>query len=137
MFESTASLKKEAIIDDFAVLFLLTGVAVSLIVCYWRFFIQRLRGIRGGNWPTVSALIDVVSVIEERGGKANAITGYLATLTYFYKNPELQTGEYCRKFNPDEEDDAQAWAGSYKGSTVAVHVDPHDPTRSVLRKEEL
>jgi hypothetical protein len=37
----------------------------------------------------------------------------------------------------DEEKTAQAWAASYKGNTVMVHVDPRDQSRSVLRKEEL
>jgi len=130
-------MKQRGIIDDIVVMSFVAALAFSLIVCYWRFFLQRLRGIRGANWPTVSALVDVLGVIEERGGKANAITGYLATLTYFYSNPELQSGEYSRMFDPDEEDDARAWADSYKGSTVTVHVDPHDPTRSILRKEEI
>ena len=137
MLESTASMKARGIMNDYIVLSLVVVAVFSVVACYWRFIVQRLRGIRGSSWPTVSALIDVVSVIEERGGKANAITGYLATLTYFYSNPELQTGEYCRMFNPDEEDDARAWADSFKGTTITVHVDPHDPTRSVLRKEEL
>jgi hypothetical protein len=61
----------------------------------------------------------------------------IETQQYFFKNPVLQTGEYCRIFDADEEDDARAWADSYKGSTVTVHVDPHNPARSVLRKEEL
>ena len=51
-------------------------------------------------------------------------TSYLATLTYFYRNPELQAGEYSRMFGVDEE--AQAWAAFYKGSTVIVNVDPRD-----------
>ena len=36
-----------------------------------------------------------------------------------------------------QKDEAQAWANSYKGSTVMVHLDPRDPTRSVLREEDL
>jgi hypothetical protein len=58
-------------------------------------------------------------------------------LTCIYRNPDLQTGEYGREFDADDEDAAQAWAAPYKGCTVLVHVDPRDPTRSVLRKEEL
>ena len=77
-----------------------------------------------------------MSVIEERGGKANAITGYLSKLTYFYSNPELQTGEYCRIFNPDEECDARTWTDSYKGSTITVLSTLMTPF-SVLREEEL
>ena len=30
-----------------------------------------------------------------------------------------------------------AWTASHKGRPLLVHVDPHDPSRSVLRKKEL
>jgi Protein of unknown function (DUF3592) len=105
---------------------------------YWRFFVQWLNGIRGRNWTAVSAVIDIISVVRqtEQTGKGE-IVSYLASLTYFYRNPELQTGDYSRLFNSEEEADAQAWAASYKGCTVTVRVDPRDPSRSVLRKEEL
>jgi hypothetical protein len=63
------------------------------------------------------------------------IVGYLATLTYFYRNPDLQTGDYCRMFDTKEE--GEAWAASFKGRTVFVHVNPRDPSQSVLRTEEL
>ena len=65
----------------------------------------------------------------------NDFTYYLATLTYFYNNPEEQIGDYKRRFG--KKDDAEVWANSYKSETVTVHVDPSDPTRSVLREEDL
>jgi hypothetical protein len=112
-------------------------VAGTLIARYWRFFAQWVAGIRGGDWPLVSAVVDIVTVVPQivqgRGGEQ--IDGYLATLTYFYRNPELQTGEYSRRF--DSESEGQDWAASFKGNNVMVHVDPRDPSRSVLRKEEL
>ena len=111
--------------------------AITFAVRYRRFFAQWLGGIRGRDWATVSAIIDVVSVVpqtDQRRGD-EYIVGYLATLTYFYRNPELQMGEYSRMF--DGEKEAQGWAASYKGRTIMVHVDPRDPTSSVLRKEEL
>jgi hypothetical protein len=112
-------------------------VAVTSAARYWRFFVQWLEGIRGLHWAATSAVIDVVSVVEQtaQGRYGEYVVGYLATLTYFYRNPELQTGDYSRMFN--EEADAQAWAASYKGRNVMVHVDPRDPSNSVLRKEEL
>jgi hypothetical protein len=125
--------------DWYALPFILAVIAVPVAARYWRFFVQWLNGIRGHDWAEVSAVIDVVSVIPqtEQGRYGEYIVGYLATLTYFYRNPELQSGEYNRLFNPDEEEDAQAWAASYKGCAVMVHVDPRDPSHSVLRKEEL
>jgi hypothetical protein len=60
---------------------------------------------------------------------------YQATLTYIYHYPAQQMGDYSRDFGKKE--DAEAWANSYKGETVKVHVDPRDPTRSVLREEDL
>jgi hypothetical protein len=104
---------------------------------YWRFFIQWMDGIRGRDWNTVSAIIDVVSVVQqtEQTRYGERVIGYLATLTYFYRNPALQMGEYSRMFSDEAE--AQGWTASYKGRSVMVHVDPRDPTRSVLRKEQL
>ena len=62
-------------------------------------------------------------------------SGYLATLTYVYRNPELQMGDYSRRFA--NEDDAKAWANSYKGETVQGPRRPARPARSVLREEDL
>jgi Protein of unknown function (DUF3592) len=121
------------------IFFLLFPVAlvVALTARYWRFVVQWFEGIRGRDWAIISALIDVVSTVvqTEQGRYGERVIGYLATLTYFYRNPDLQMGEYSRMF--DDESEAQAWAASYKGRTVMVHVDPRDPSRSVLRKEDL
>jgi hypothetical protein len=99
-----------------------------------------IKGTRGRNWPTVSAVVDIVSVAfcEDNTLRLKADLSfpyYLATLTYIYYNPEQQMGDYSRRFGNEE--DAKSWANSYKGETVKVHVDPRDPTRSVLREEDL
>jgi hypothetical protein len=116
----------------FAIIF-----AAGIVARYWRFFLQWLNGIRGQDWATTSAVVDVVSVVAqtEQGRYGERIVGYLATLSYFYRNPELQMGEFSRIL--DTEAEALSWAASYKGRNVVVHVDPRDPTHSVLRKEEL
>jgi hypothetical protein len=110
---------------------------VGLGIRYWRFVVQWFDGMRGRDWSTVSALIDVVSVSEQReqGRYGEQIVRYLAILTYFYRTPELQMGEYSRLFTIEAE--AQAWVAPYKGRNVMVHVNPRDATKSVLRKEEL
>ena len=122
--------------DWYAFPVIAAGVIVSLAAFYRRFFVQWLRGVRGRDWAMVPAVIDVVSVVPEMGGRSGQeVVGYLATLTYFYRNPELQSGDFSRMCGSEEE--AKAWGESYKGKTVMVHVDPRDASRSVLRKEEL
>jgi hypothetical protein len=122
------------------ILFLLVaGIAILVGAC-WDIVNMLIRRFHGRNWPTVSAVIDAVSVsfVEGNGISSLAIRDlgyYLAMLMYTYHNPELQMGNYKRRFG--NEDDAKSWANSYKGETVKVHVDPRDPTRSVLREEDL
>ena len=137
MSEPVASIILRGTANDwYAFPFVLAFACVGVAAFYWRFFVQWLNGIRGRNWTTISAIIDIVSVVQQtqQTGKGE-IVSYLATLTYFYRNPELQIGEYSRMF--DEEEEAKAWTASYKGNTVMVHVDPRDQSHSVLRKEEL
>ena len=118
---------------------LAAGVVMLVAIC-WQIIDNWTKRTRGRNWPTVEAVIDIVSVafIEDDtpGMKAYPdLSCYQATLTYIYHNPEEQMGDYSRRFG--NESDAKAWANSYKGETVKVHVDPRDPTRSVLREEDL
>jgi uncharacterized protein DUF3592 len=121
-------------------LFLLAAGAAMLVAICWGMVGEWKKRTHGRNWPTVPAVVDIVSVafIEDDtpGMKAYPdLSSYKATLTYIYNNPEQQMGDYSRSFGKKE--DAEAWAKSYKGETVKVHVDPRDPTRSVLREEDL
>jgi hypothetical protein len=76
----------------YSVPFLLAIAIVTFAARYWRFFVQWVRGIRGQDWAAVSAAIDVVTVAvqTEQRRYGERIVGYLATLSYFYRNPELQ-----------------------------------------------
>ncbi|HWA94404.1 MAG TPA: hypothetical protein VG844_07355 [Terracidiphilus sp.] len=90
------------------------------------------------GWPTISAVIDVVSVSEviHEGQYGSAeTTGYKATLTYFYRNPELEMGEYTKYFSL--EGAAKRWTAGFKGKNVLVHVNPKDPSDSVLLKSDM
>ena len=124
--------------SEVIVYLLIVGAAILVGAC-WDIVNMLIRRFRGRNWPTVSAIIDIVSVafIEDNTPHypPNDFSYYKATLTYVNNNPEQQMGDYSRNFA--KEDDAKAWANSYKGETVKVHVDPRDPTRSVLREEDL
>ena len=118
---------------------LVVGVGLLVSIC-WDIVDGLVKRFHGRNWPTVSAVIDAVSVtlVESHFPSSLAVhnwPSYLATLTYSYRYPEQKTGEYKRSFG--NEDEANAWANSYKGETVKVHVDPRDPTHSVLREEDL
>ena len=131
-----------ATLSTFILTMLAAGAAVLVAIC-WVIAKEWLERARCRNWPTVSAVVDIASVAycEPAGGpilnlKASSYNPYYqATLTYIYHYPEEQMGDYSRSFGKKE--DAESWANSYKGETVKVHVDPSDPTRSVLREEDL
>lgn len=117
------------------------GAVMTVGVC-WGIVQTLYERIHGRKWPTISAVIDIVSVTFVQDdhilpplNATSADSYYLAQLTYVYHNPDLQMGEYNRSFGNRE--DAEAWANSYKGETVRIHVDPRDPSRSVLREEDL
>ena len=119
--------------------FLVAAVGLLVSIC-WQLIDDWYKRVHGRNWPTVQAVIDIVSVtvVESKLPSSMAVhnwPSYLATLTYSFRNPDQQTGDYKRSFGNDK--DAKDWADSYKGETVKVHVDPRDPTRSVLREEDL
>ena len=118
---------------------LVAGTAILVATC-WGIVEEWIDRSHARNWPTVSAVIDIVSVAfipdDTPSLKADLDDScYQATLTYTYNNPEQQMGDYTRRFGKKE--DAEDWANSYKGETVKVHVDPRDPTRSLLRDEDL
>jgi hypothetical protein len=123
--------------DSYLLPLVLVFAAVGGGARYWRFFAQWLNEIRGRDWTSTPAVIDVVSVVEQtedtRHGERHV--GYLATLTYFYRNPELQMGEYSKMFAFEAE--ARAWTEPLKGRTVMVHVDPREPSRSALFEGDL
>ncbi|HEX4005563.1 MAG TPA: DUF3592 domain-containing protein [Acidobacteriaceae bacterium] len=112
----------------------LGGIAAKV----WPRLVRRAQERRARNWAPASAVIDLVTVHKEwqPGGRgAPGSYSYEVMLTYSWHDPGLQTGEFTRSFN--SENDAQDWADACKGRTVTVHVDPKDPANSVLRTEEL
>jgi hypothetical protein len=119
--------------------FLVVGAGLLVSIC-WGIIEELIDRFHGRNWPTAPAVIDNVSVafIKDKFAMyAMDSSYYKATLTYVYRYPEEQAGDYSRRFGRYKKEDAEAWANSYKGETVKVHVDPRDPTRSVLREEDL
>ena len=121
---------------------LLVAVAIILAAICWDIVRALIKRSRGRDWPTVSGVVDIVSVaVMDSDSPIPAQKAsldqpyYQATLTYIYHSPKEQMGDYSRSFA--NKGDAEAWANSYKGETVKVHVDPRDPTRSLLREEDL
>lgn len=111
-----------------------------LVGICWQLLHNWIERTRGRKWPKISAVVSFVSVAFIPDDVPSPKAGldhsyYLATLTYVYDNPDQQIGDYSRRFG--DKDEAEAWANSYKGETVKVHVDPRNPTRSELRKEDL
>lgn len=129
---------------SFNTVVVLAVVGSSLVATGFYALQWWVRRRRGRDWPAVSAVVNIVGVTyvsESDDGllpKMNPSVGteyYLAALTYTYRNPEEQMGDYSRRFGDKAE--AEAWANSYNGETVKVRVDPRDPARSVLRDEDL
>jgi hypothetical protein len=110
-------------------LVILAGVVVAVAARSWQKKWQKGQRSRAAlNWPTVTATIQVATATNYE--LVNKPPFYVATLTYFYRNPDLQMGDFKRNFG--SKDQAKAWAAQFKGRTVPVHVNPRDPTDSVL-----
>jgi len=133
-------------IDVFAVIVLACIVLVGLVqvgVNGWSDLVNRWEEKRARDWPMVPAVIDLVTTatwVQDKplaGGGPSTPTIYehKALLTYSYLNPEPRSGDYSRSFGSG--DDAKDWANSCKGLKVMVRVDPRDPSRSVLRAEDI
>jgi len=98
----------------------------------WTRWKQAARERKVRNWPTITAAIEVPTVVEEYAAHKPY---YVGSLTYFYRNPELQMGEYQRVFSAKRE--ARRWVSQFKNRTVLVHVDPSNPAESVLFESEI
>ncbi len=100
---------------------------------WWKKRKARARLRAALNWPTVTATIDVAAVLKNITPESK--DRLAVSLTYFYRNPELQMGEFKRPFATKEQ--AKQWAAQFKGRTVPVHVNPDDPADSVLLESDL
>ena len=111
--------------------------AMGFITSGWKTWRRRIGTGAARNWPTITASVDVASVVERvaEGRSEGRIKDFVGTLTYFYRNPELQMGEYERVFPLRAA--AQQWAQQFKGRQVLVHINPRDPADSVLLKADL
>lgn len=85
------------------------------------------------DWAVVPARIDIASAhLVSDSEKSNVSE---AVLTYFYRYPELEMGDFRKTFSDPIE--AKLWAEEYKGRTVMVRVNPRKVSESVLSEEDL
>lgn len=116
------------------------AVLWAMLLVVAGFFAPRWHRIRrfvlsgsARNWPTVPASIDVVSIVEHEIREKGVL--FVATLTYFYRNPELQIGEYERAFSLKSA--AESWVEQFKLRQAMVHVNPRRPDQSALLDDEI
>jgi len=66
--------------DWYVIPFLVAFVLATFAAHYWRFFVRWLGGIRGRDWTAVSAVIDVVSIVQQtvQSDHGEHVIGYLA-----------------------------------------------------------
>lgn len=133
-------------IDFFPVFVLACIVLIALVqvgVNSWPDWVKWWEEKWARDWPMVPAVIDLVTTatweqdesLAGGGPPTPTIYEHKALLTYSYRNPEPQSGDYSRSFGSD--DDAKDWADSCKGLKVMVRVDPRNSARSVLRAEDI
>jgi hypothetical protein len=106
---------------------------VGMALRSWQRLRRKIRGTESRNWPALTATIDIVSVVMI--GSVDEVAGYTATLTYFYRNPDLQVGEYQRFFSLRSA--AENWVEQFKSRNVMVHVNTKKPADSVLLEADL
>lgn len=110
---------------------LMLAIVMSFLVNQiWRRYWQNRAA---QSWSQVQAVIDIASVVERMD--SDKTIGYAAVLTYFYRYPELETGDYERIF--PLEATAREWAQQFKGRHVAVRVNPGRPSESILLESDL
>jgi hypothetical protein len=113
-------------------IWLIFGAVSGLCAPWVRKWQKQVKTRTVRDWLSVSASIDVVSVAERRDDKKHY---YAAVLTYFYRRPDLQIGEYEREFPTKAA--AQQWVKQFKGRSVMVHVNPQNPADSFLLDSDL
>ncbi len=110
------------------------GIAIAVAARHWwKMRQERQRKRAAVNWPTITATIEVPAVVQHVAAKDKHPN--IVALQYFYRNPELQMGEFRRSFATKEQ--AKQWGAQFKGRTVPVHVNPNDPTDSELLESDI
>ncbi len=129
------------------VLFILATATISLLITSLKYILKLLKRkfieFKVRSWIMVPATIDIVTVVEHTEQESRSRASlyqptsvyYVAVLTYFYRLPDLETGEYERNF--DIENEAQHWADQFKGQQVMVQVNPKNPSESYLLDDEV
>jgi hypothetical protein len=111
----------------------LIAAAVGALTRWWRQWRRGAKARKARHWPSCPAVIEIVSFKTRQNSEKKQVS--VAVLTYFYRLPELQSGDCEREFlNLDA---ARKWAEQFKGRTVMVHVNPANAADSVLLDADL
>jgi hypothetical protein len=114
----------------YGLLFAFVGGALSRS---WRKAKRARKGRTSTSWPTVAATVDVTTVAKR--SDADKKVFWVATLTYFYRLPDLYVGDYEREFQVESE--ARQWVSQFKNRLVTVRVNPAKSSESMLLDSDL
>lgn len=129
------------------------GVAMIVVgtVAWVYLLTQHYTAVESEGWPSAEGIVthsEVVSDLRRSGSGSHSGTGsagvgtsstyYVPEITYLYKVGSRGYRGNQIEFGTDhsrqDKDEAKAFAATYPiGTKVAVHYDPDDPGRAVLR----
>ena len=99
----------------------------------WRKVKRTRKGRTSTSWPAVAATVEVATVAKRVDADKKPF--WVVTLSYFYRQPDLQMGEHEREFQAESE--ARQWASQFKNRLVTVHVNPAKNSESMLLDGDL
>lgn len=111
----------------------LAAALVILAIGWIRKLRRTAKERKARRWPVFYATVQVAIVAESN--PTSKVKSYKGWLTYFYKNPEMQMGELEKYFRSKAR--AQHWVEQFRGRQVVVHVNPEDPSDSMLLESDL
>jgi hypothetical protein len=116
-------------------LFVLYGVGAA----GWNWWKARRQAaviVASAEWPIYKARVVWAQVSDWRHEGEDGPSYLEGVLTYSYTVPghDLEVGEYRKRFEDEDEGEADAWARALRDTFVDVRVDPADVTRSIWQE---
>ena len=117
-----------AIYRGFGVCFVVVGM-LQLVLC----LLESSRALAANGWPTTKGVVQSSEVALVKGGKGD---GHVPAVTYAYSVSGVSyVGDriHFRDVSEMPEQAERAVASFPVGAEVAVHFDPDEPSKSLLR----